>query len=82
MFLFVIIVSEAFWSAQWHGCSIYTVFPLIVCARSIHFTVCVMRGLFEGAVYSEGANYSRKYNIYIFLAVRRAVNVLNVSMYI
>ena len=33
----------------------------IVRARSINFTVCVMRGLFEGAVYSEGANYSRKY---------------------
>ena len=29
----------------------------------INGTVCVMRGLFEGAVYSEGANYSRKYGI-------------------
>ena len=25
-----------------------------------------MRGLFEGAVYSEGVNYSRKYGIYIY----------------
>ena len=33
----------------------------IVHVRSINFTVCVMHGLFEGAVYSEGANYSRKY---------------------
>ena len=41
----------------------YTVFPRIVRARSINFTVCVMRGLFEGVVYSEGANYSRKYGI-------------------
>ena len=24
-----------------------------------------MRGIFEGAVYSEGANYSRKYGIYM-----------------
>ena len=44
---------------------IYTVFPRIVRARSINFTVCVMRGLFEGAVYSESANYLRKYNYYI-----------------
>ena len=41
-----------------------TVFPRIVRARSINFTVCIMRGLFEGAVYSEGATYSRKYGIY------------------
>ena len=33
----------------------------MVRARSINFTVC---GLFQGAVYSEGANYSRKYGIY------------------
>ena len=26
-----------------------------------------MRGLFEGAVYSEGANYSRKYGVYIYI---------------
>ena len=25
-----------------------------------------MRGLFEGAVYSEGANYSRKYGILVY----------------
>ena len=30
----------------------HTVFPRIVRTRSINFTVCVMRGLFEGAVYS------------------------------
>ena len=35
----------------------------IVRTRSIIFTVCVMRGLFEGVVYLEGANYSRKYGI-------------------
>ena len=29
-----------------------TVFPRIVRARSINFTVCVMRGQFEGALYS------------------------------
>ena len=29
-----------------------SVFPRIVSARSINFTVCVLRGLFEGAVYS------------------------------
>ena len=29
-----------------------TVFPLIVHVRSINFTVCVMRGQFEGALYS------------------------------
>ena len=47
---------------------VYAVFPRIhvVSARSINFTVCVMRGLFEGAVYSEGANYLSKYgNNYI-----------------
>ena len=31
---------------------VYTVFPQIVCAQSINFTVCVMRGQFEGALYS------------------------------
>ena len=31
---------------------LYTVFPRIVRARSINFTVCVMRGQFEGVVYS------------------------------
>ena len=41
----------------------YIVFPRIVRARSINFTVCVIRGLFEGAVYSEGANYSKKYGM-------------------
>ena len=30
----------------------YTVFPRIVRAQSINFTVCVMRGQFEGALYS------------------------------
>ena len=30
----------------------YTIFPQIVRARSINFTVCVMRGQFEGALYS------------------------------
>ena len=30
----------------------YTVFRRIVRARSINFTVCVMRGQFEGALYS------------------------------
>ena len=29
-----------------------TVFPRIVCARCINFTVCVMRGQFEGVLYS------------------------------
>ena len=29
----------------------YTVFPRIVRARSINFTVCVMLGQFEGALY-------------------------------
>ena len=35
----------------------------IVRTRSINFTVCVMRGLFEGVVYLEGTNYSRKYGM-------------------
>ena len=30
----------------------HTIFPRIVRARSINFTVCVMRGRFEGALYS------------------------------
>ena len=30
----------------------HTVFPRIVRARSINFTVCVMRGQFEGTLYS------------------------------
>ena len=38
----------------------------IVRVRSINFTVCVMRSLFEGVVYSEGANYARKYGIYMY----------------
>ena len=29
---------------------IYTVFPQIVCARSINFTAVMLRGQFEGAV--------------------------------
>ena len=29
----------------------HTVFPRIVCAQSIHFNVCVMRGQFEGTLY-------------------------------
>ena len=41
----------------------------IVRVRSINFTVCVMHGLFESAVYSEGANYSRKYGIYIYFFI-------------
>ena len=44
--------------AGMHG--IHTVFPRIIRARSINFTVCVMRGLFEGALYSRAwSNSSR-----------------------
>ena len=31
--------------------TVHTVFPRILSARSINFTVCVMRGQFEGALY-------------------------------
>ena len=30
----------------------YTVFPRIVCARSINFTAVMLHGQFEGALYS------------------------------
>ena len=43
-----------------HIMYIHTVFPRIVRARSINFTVCVMRGQFEGALYSRAwSNSSR-----------------------
>ena len=38
----------------------HTVFPRIVRARSINFTVCVMCGLFEGAVYSRARSNSSR----------------------
>ena len=46
----------------------------IVHARSINFTVCVMRGLFEGAVYLWRANYSRKYGMPTAKQKKRALN--------
>ena len=42
------------------GKVLITVFPRIVCARSINFTVCVMHGIFEGAVYSRARSNSSR----------------------
>ena len=61
----------------------YTVFPRIVCARSINFTVCIMCGQFEGVLYSRARSIRGNTvctNISFFIDPdKRNIRYINVS---